>query len=349
MATIVTQQMFGTLPGGWGIPLYALRSPELEVTLIGYGARLHKVRVPDRNGVFADLITGFKTLEEYVRDKTYAGATNGRFTNRLDHGRFTLDGVTYQVPINNGEHALHGGPEGFDTRTWGTRMVPNGVECLLVSPDGHMGFPGNVTARITYTVEGNALRIHYEAETDKSTVVNFTNHSFFNLAGEGSGDILNHTVQINAEEFTPVNEGLISTGEIASVAGTPLDFRTPHTVGERIEDQHPQMRIANGYDHNFVLGAPDGTMRKAAVVSEPTSGRVLTVETDSPGLQLYTGNFLDGSHVGKSGRPYEFRYGLCLETQEFPDSPNHANFPSTRLDPGEMYERTTVFRFSTQT
>jgi len=348
MATTVTQKVFGAMPGGASVPLYTLRSETLEVSLTGYGARLVTVSAPDRNGVFADLITGFNTVEEYLRDKTYAGAANGRFTNRLDHGKFTLDGVTYQVPINNGENALHGGPEGFDTKLWQTRVVANGVECTLVSPDGEMGFPGTLTARITYTVVGNALRIQYEAETDAPTIVNMTNHSFFNLAGEGSGDVLHHTVQINADAYTPVNAGLISTGEIASVAGTPLDFRVPHTVGERIENSHPQMRIANGYDHNFVLGAPDGTMRKAAMVTEPTSGRVLTVETDSPGLQLYSGNFLDGSHIGKSGRAYKFRYGLCLETQEFPDSPNHANFPNTRLNPGERYERTTVFTFSAQ-
>jgi aldose 1-epimerase len=347
MATIVTQQMFGTMPGGWGIPLYALRSPELEATIIGYGARLRAVKAPDRDGHFADLITGFKTLEEYRADQTYAGAAIGRFGNRIAQGRFSLDGVSYQLPRNNGENTLHGGPEGFDTQVWGSRMVANGVEFRLVSPAGHMGFPGTLTALITYTIEGNALRIHYAAETDAPTVVNLTNHSFFNLAGEGSGDILHHSVQIFADAYTPVDASLIPTGELANVAGTPFDFREPHTVGERIESEHEQIRLGRGYDHNYVLGVP-GVMRKAAVVTEPTSGRVLTVETDSPGMQLYTGNFLDGSHVGKSGKAYNFRYGLCLETQEFPDAPNQPNFPSTRLNPGERYERTTVFRFSAQ-
>ena len=347
MATIVTQQMFGTLPGGWGIPLYALRSPELEVTLIAYGARLHKLRAPDRSGAMADVITGFKTLEQYVADKTYAGAAIGRFGNRIAQGRFSLDGTAYQLPQNNGENTLHGGPEGFDTRIWGTRMVQNGVECRLVSPAGHMGFPGTLTTRITYTLVGNALRIHYVVETDAPTVVNLTNHSFFNLRGEGSGEILDHTVQIHADKYTPVDASLIPTGELASVAGTPFDFREPHAVGERIEAEHPQLKLGRGYDHNFVLGN-NGVLREAAVVTEPASGRVLTVHTDSPGIQLYTGNFLDGSHIGKSGKPYEFRGGLCLETQEFPDAPNQPNFPSTRLNPSERYERTTVFTFTTQ-
>ncbi len=346
MATIVTQQIFGTLPGGWSIPLYELRTPELEVTLIGYGARLHTLRAPDRNGVFADLITGFKTLEEYRVDRTHAGSAIGRFANRIAHGKFSLDGVEYELPRNNGENTLHGGPEGFETLTWGTRMVTDGVECMLVSPSGQMGFPGTVTARITYTLVGNALRIGYCAQTDKPTVVNLTNHSFFNLRGEGSGPILDHSVQIFADAFTPVDAALIPTGELAGVAGTPFDFREPHTVGERIEADHPQLKLGRGYDHNYVINGSG--MRDAARVTEATSGRVMSVATDSPAMQFYTGNFLDGSHVGKSGRPYAFRGGLCLETQEFPDAPNQPNFPSARLNPGDWYERTTVFTFSTQ-
>ena len=347
MPAIVTQQMFGTMPGGWGITLYALRSPEMEVTLLSYGARLHKLRVPDRNGNLADVITGFNTLEEYLRDRTHAGGAIGRFGNRIAQGQFSLDGVAYQLPRNNGENSLHGGPEGFDTRVWGSRAVPNGVEFLLTSPDGHMGYPGKLTTRITYTLVGASLRIHYAAETDAPTIVNMTNHSYFNLRGEGTGEILDHIVQINANAYTPVDATLIPTGELASVDGTPFDFRQPHTIGERIESGHPQLKLGRGYDHNFVLNAP-GTMRQAAVVTEPASGRVLTVETDSPGMQFYSGNFLDGSHIGKSGKPYALRGGFCLETQEFPDSPNHANFPSVRLNPGETYERTTVFTFSTQ-
>ncbi len=351
MSTIVTQQMFGTMPGGWGIPLYALRTPELEVTVIGYGARLHKLRAPDRSGVFADLITGFNTLEEYLRDRTHAGSAIGRFANRIAQGRFTLDGVTYELPRNNGENTLHGGPEGFETQVWQTRMIPNGVMCKLVSPAGSMGFPGKLTTTITYTLTGNALRIHYEAETDAPTVVSFTNHSFFNLRGEGQGSILDHSVQIHADKFTPVDASLIPTGEFADVAGTPLDFREPHVVGERIEADHPQLKLGRGYDHNFVInhrGESGSGLREAARVTESSTGRVMTVETDSPGMQLYTGNFLDGSHVGKSGLAYKSRYGLCLETQEFPDAPNQPKFPSTRLDPGEKYERTTVFKFWAQ-
>jgi aldose 1-epimerase len=347
MATTVTQKLFGTMPDGTQVPLYTLQSNALEVTLTGYGARLVTVLAPDRDGERVDIITGFTGLAPYLTDETYAGAAIGRFSNRIAQGKFSLDGVVYSLPRNNGENTLHGGPEGFDTKLWQTRIVPDGVECTLVSRDGAMGFPGTLTARITYTLVENALRIQYEAETDKPTVVNFTNHSFFNLRGEGSGAILDHVVQIHAEAFTPVDESLIPTGELASVAGTPFDFREPHTVGERIEAEHPQLKLGRGYDHNYVLGAP-GTMRHAASVTEPVSGRVVTVETDSPGLQFYTGNFLDGTHIGKSGAAYEFRGGLCFETQEYPDAPNHANFPSTRLNPGERYERTTVFTFSAQ-
>jgi aldose 1-epimerase len=301
---------------------------------------------PDRNGVAANVVLGYATLAEYVADKTYAGAVVGRFGNRLHDGRFALAGERYQVPQNNGANALHGGPEGFDRKLWTATMTADGVAFTLVSPDGDMGFPGALTLTVTYTLEPDALRVEYAATTDKTTVVNVTNHAYFNLAGESSGTILDHEIMLTAEHYTPVDAGLIPTGELALVAGTPFDFRASTRIGERIDANDVQLERAGGYDHNWAMGAA-GELKLAARLTEPRSGRVLTVETTEPGIQFYSGNFIDGTMKNRQGGIYMRRAGLCLETQHYPDSPNQPQFPSTELKPGETMRSMTIFRFST--
>lgn len=344
----VTKAPFGTEKNGKPVEMYTLKSPELEVKLITLGARIQTINAPDRNGAFADVVLGFSTAAEYQGEGgRYFGAIVGRYGNRIAKGQFAIDGKTYHVPINNNGQSLHGGLDGFDNRIWSAKQLPDGVEFTLVSPDGDQGYPGQLTAHVRYTLHGPSLKIEYSATTTKPTVLNLTNHSYFNLAGEGNGTILNQKVEIHADRYTPVDAVLIPTGELSSVAGTPFDFRMPHTVGERIEAANDQLKIAGGYDHNFVLNGEAGTLRTAAVALDPASGRLLRVETTEPGVQFYTGNFIkDGQMTGTGGKKYQHRGGFCFETQHFPDSPNHPAFPSTLLRPGQTFHSTTVFSFT---
>jgi aldose 1-epimerase len=345
----MTKSLWGKTKDGADVHLYTLTSGNIEVRLSDFGAHLVAVRTPDRNGKVADVVFGFDQLDPYLKGGNgYQGALIGRYGNRIGKGQFTIDGTTYQIPINNGPNALHGGPVGFDRYVWKAEEVPNGVEFTHVSPDGDMGFPGTLTAKVRYTLQGNTLRLDYSATTDKPTIHNMTNHSYFNLRGDDEGDILNHVLELFADSFTPADAGQIPTGEIASVAGTPLDFRKPTVVGARINDEFEQLQLGRGYDHNFVVDGQAGTLRRAARVTEPGSGRTLVVETTEPGIQFYSGNFLDAAFVGRHGKKYDFRTGFCLETQHFPDSPNHANFPSTVLRPGETFRSTTSFTFGAE-
>jgi aldose 1-epimerase len=344
----VKMSIFGRTADGVDVPIYTLANGQLEVRVMAYGAKLVSVKTPDRTGKMADVVLGYDKLEDYLNDKgTHFGSVVGRYGNRIAKGRFSLDGKTYQIPPNNGENALHGGPKGFDEYVWKAEEVSNGVEFTLVSPDGDMGFPGTLTAKVRYTLNGNVLRIHYFATSDKATVVNLTNHSYFNLRGDDKGDILGQRLELNADRFTPVDAGLIPTGELAPVVGTPFDFRKPAVIGSRINDANEQLKLGGGYDHNFVLNGTAGTLRLAAIATDPESGRKMTVETTEPGVQFYTGNFLDGSYMGRHGVKYQKRTGFCLETQHYPDSPNQASFPSTVLRPSTTYQTTTTFAFST--
>jgi aldose 1-epimerase len=349
----VKQDSFGALPDGRHAMLYTLANPHgMEVTISSYGAIVVSVKVPDRNGKIADVVLGFDSLDGYLNpQEPYFGAIVGRYGNRIANGRFTLNGAQYTLARNNGENSLHGGIKGFDKQMWLANAVNSddgpGVELTYLSKDGEEGFPGNLTAKVTYTLTANnELKIDYEATTDKDTVLNLTNHSYFNLAGQGNGDILDHILTIEADRFTPVNAALIPTGELREVAGTPFDFRKATAIGARINDADPQLQAGNGYDHNFVLNRSGGDLAPAARVTDPKSGRTLVVSTTQPGVQFYTANFLDGTIHGKGGAVYGRRSAFCLETQHFPDSPNQPNFPSVVLKPGEKYHSTTVFKFS---
>ena len=350
MWSAVKVSTWGAMPSGKPVKLYTLENGQLSIQLTEYGARVVNVEAPDRKGNRAHIVLGYDNLAQYLQDtKTYFGAIVGRYGNRIAGGRFTLEGSTYQVPPNNNGNALHGGPDGFNSRVWqGRQAGPDAVEFSLLSPDGDMGFPGALTVHVTYTLSGKRLRIDYRATTTKPTVINLTNHAYFNLAGEGSGDILNQKLRIPAAGITPVNATLIPTGIIAAVKGTPFDFNAATPIGERIGAKDQQLEYAGGYDHNFVLSG-QSPLHEAAYVSDPASGRTLTVLTTQPGVQFYSGNFLDGSLHGPSGKPYEKHAGFCLETQHFPDSPNHANFPSTELKPGSEYRSQTVWIFGVDT
>jgi aldose 1-epimerase len=349
----VQQQPFGTHDGR-PITLYTLtNSHGVEIRAMNYGGIIVSIRVPDRQGQLADIVLGHDTLEGYTPNPPYIGAIIGRYGNRIANGAFTLDGKTYTLPKNDGPNTLHGGvAKTFDRVVWDGEPLKdqNGVAFTYLSHDGDDGFPGNLKVKVTYTLtDGNALIIDYEATTDKATPINLTQHSYFNLAGEGNGDILNHEIMINADRFTPVDKNLIPTGELRPVKGTPFDFTTPTKIGARIDDNYEQLVLGHGYDHNFVLRNykpdQDGEVL-AARVHEPTTGRTLEVWTTQPGVQFYTGNFLDGTITGKNGHVYKRRYAFCLETQHFPDSPNHPAFPNTILKPGETYHEKTVFKFS---
>jgi aldose 1-epimerase len=344
----VTKSVFGSMPDGTKVEIFTLEEGSLKARVMTYGARLVSLEVPDRSGKISDIVLGYESLDGYTADpKSYFGSIVGRYGNRIAHATFTLDGKRYDLPANDGVNTLHGGIKGFDKLVWKGQEIPHGVELTLVSKDGDQGFPGTLTARVRYTLEAHALKIEYFATTDKDTVLNLTNHSYFNLAGEGQGDILNHLVIIPADRYTPVDSGLIPTGELAPVAGTPLDFHKATAIGARIDDPNEQMRLGGGYDHNFVLNGKMGVLQEAARVVEPTSGRVLTVETTQPGVQFYSGNFLDGTLHGKHGHVYAKHTGFCLETQHFPDSPNHPKFPTSELKPGETYHSVTFVKFST--
>jgi aldose 1-epimerase len=323
------------------------------VKLITYGVAIQSLKVPDRHGRRANVTLGFNNLGDYLKSTNpYFGCITGRYANRIANGRFTLDGVTYQLARNNGPNHLHGGNVGFDKVVWDAEVVRGkgfvGVRFHYLSPDGDENYPGALNTFVTYTLNNrNALRMRYEATTDAPTIVNLTNHAYWNLAGEGSGDINDHELLLRASHYTPVDPTLIPTGEIAPVGGTPFDFRDSTRIGKRIRDNHPQLVIGRGYDHNWVLDRRSSGLKLAARLKDPRSGRVLEVLTEEPGIQFYSGNFLDGTLYGTSGRAYRQGDGLALETQHFPDSPNHANFPSTVLRPGDTYDTTTVYRFST--
>jgi aldose 1-epimerase len=345
----VTRERFGTLSDGTAVDRFALTNKRgTEVRVITYGATLTACRTTDRGGTVRDIVLGFDRLEDYVERSPYFGATIGRYANRIGGARFPLDGRDYALPANDGPNHLHGGWRGFDKRNWSAEPLPDGrgVSLTRVSADGEEGYPGNLRTTVRYLLtDSNELEIQYLAISDAPTPVNLTHHSYFNLAGEGSGTVLDHHLWIGAASFTPVSDTLIPDGRLAPVAGTPFDFRSPTRIGLRIHDDDPQLDRARGYDHNFVLDRFDGTVRPIAAVWEPTSGRTLEVSSTEPGLQCYAGNLLDGSLRGKSGRVYGRFAGLCLEPQHFPDSPNRPAFPSTVLRPGGRYESTTRFRF----
>jgi aldose 1-epimerase len=350
-STEVTKAGFGKLPSGTATEVYTLKSDDVEVQITNYGARIVSLKTKDRAGKMGDVVLGYKSVDGYVAEgtaKTFFGAIVGRYGNRIRNGKFTIDGHEYQIPQNDHGNALHGGPHGFDEQVWPAKEFPSGVEMTLVSKDGDMGFPGTLTLHVRYTLAGGSLHIEYSATTDKATVVNVTNHAYFNLSGEASGPILSEVMQINADEYTPVDAGLIPVGGPKPVAGTPFDFNKPTEIGARIKDANEQLKLAGGYDHNWILRGKLGAMKEAAKVYDPKSGRVLTVSTTEPGVQFYSGNFVDGSYKGISGVAYQKYAGLCLETQHYPDSPNQPEFPSTVLKPGETMHSSTVFAFSVQ-
>jgi aldose 1-epimerase len=343
---------FGKTPDGQNVDLYTLANKNgAEVAITNFGGSVVSIKVADRQGKIEDVVLGYDSLDGYVSDKAYLGAVIGRYGNRIAQGRFTLDGATYTLARNNGENSLHGGIKGFNKAVWNAREVAGkdgpSVELTYLSKDGEEGYPGNLAVKVVYTLtERNELKIDYSATTDKKTVVNLTNHSYFNL-NPGGSNILQHVVMTDADKFTPVDAALIPTGELRSVAGTPFDFRKPTAIGARIEQDDEQLKLGHGYDHNFVLNKRGKGVELAARVVEPRTGRVLEVLTSEPGVQFYTGNFLDGVR-GKGGKEYRRRSAFCLETQHFPDSPNHPKFPTTELKAGEKYHSTTIYKFSAE-
>jgi aldose 1-epimerase len=351
----ITKKSFGKTPDGQPVDLYVLTNKSgAEASITNYGGAVVSIKVPDRNGKLADVVLGYDTADGYVNDKSHFGGIIGRFGNRIAHAQFVLDGKTYTLAKNNGENTLHGGVKGFDKALWTAKILPakdgQSLELSYLSKDGDEGFPGNLKVTVIYMwTDANALQIEYSATTDKKTVVNLTNHSYFNLAGQGSGDILGHQLVIEADKFTPVDAGLIPTGELRDVAGTPFDFRKPVAIGARIDQDEEQLKLGGGYDHNYVIrrSASAGESLAACVV-EPTTGRVLEVWTTEPGVQFYTGNFLDGKAIGKGGLTYPRRNAFCLETQHYPDSPNQPKFPSVVLNPGERYHTITTYKFSVE-
>ena len=348
----VIQAKFGTTPAGETVDVYTLTNPDgMEVRIMTFGGIITSLRVPDVDGKLGDVVLGFDRLEDYLRNPAFFGSIIGRYANRIANGRFTLDGQTYKLATNNGPNHLHGGNRGFDKVVWkGESFKKNnlvGVILTHTSPDGDEGYPGTLSMRVTYTLTpGNKLEVDYEATTDKATPVNLTQHSYFNLAGDGTRDVLGHRLTLQASRYTPVDSNLIPSGGLATVEGTPFDFRMQTSIGARIDQDDVQLRYGNGYDHNFVIDRTGEELVPAAHVMEPTTGRVLEVSTTEPGIQLYTGNFLDGTLKGKNGSVYKKRMGFCLETQHFPDSPNKPTFPNTILRPGETYRSKTVFAFS---
>ncbi|MBV8551507.1 MAG: galactose mutarotase [Acidobacteriaceae bacterium] len=350
------RQPFGKTPDGQEVYLYTLTNKSgMAVKITNFGGRVTTIMAPDHNHKLDNVVLGFDSVEGYTvkpGSSGYFGAIIGRYANRLAKGTFTLDGQTYHVPTNEGRNMLHGGRQGFDSKVWDAKEVSSedgtALELHYLSKDGEEGFPGNLNVTVRYSLDNrNRLRIDYTATTDKDTVVNLTNHSYFNLEGAGSETILNEKIMLAADRYTPVDSTLIPTGAIDSVAGTPLDFREPMVIGSRIEDNFEQLKLGKGYDHNFVLNHPGDLTKVAARVTDAKSGRVLEVFTTQPGVQFYTGNFLDGTVHGNGG-VYRRRSALCLETQHFPDSPNHANFPSTELHAGETFHSTTIYRFAVE-
>lgn len=348
----IEKHAFGKTADGTPVELYTLTNANgLEAKITNYGGIVVSLLVPDRDGKPGDVVLGYETLEEYIENNPYFGTLVGRYGNRIARGKFTLEGIEYTLAQNDGENHLHGGLKGFDKVVWKADAVRSknsvGLKLTYLSKDGEEGYPGNLSVTVVYTLTNdNELKIEYTAVTDKVTIVNLTHHGYFNLAGAGLGDILGHELMIKADRFTPVDKGLIPTGELRSVKGTPMDFTRAAAIGARIDQAAEQLVLGGGYDHNWVLNNGDGSLALAAKVYEPTTGRVMEVYTTEPGIQFYSGNFLDGSITGKGGKVYEYRYGFCLETQHFPDSPNKPDFPSTVLKPGETYTTTTIYTFS---
>jgi aldose 1-epimerase len=344
--TKVTSAPFGKLPDGSAVTAYTLTDAQLTVRIMTFGAHILSIDAPDKAGKKADLVLGYNDLAGYVADnKTYLGSVVGRYGNRIAKGTFQLDGKTVHVDTNERGNMLHGGKTGFDRKNWSGKEIPSGVELTLVSPDGDMGFPGTLTAHVRYTLSGDKLRVDYSATTDKTTVVNLTQHSYFNLAGNGSGTILNELIQIRASRYQPVDSQQIPTGELAPVAGTPFDLRKPTPIGAHIHDQNAQLAIGKGYDNDWIIDNPGSLAAPVAQVTDPASGRTLKVYTVEPGIQFYSGNFLDGTFHAPNGSKYDQYDGFCLETQHFPDSPNRPTYPSTTLKPGQTYKTTTIFEF----
>ncbi|MFL1551138.1 aldose epimerase family protein [Pseudomonas sp. D47] len=347
---------FGKTNDGTAVEQYILRNSHgMQATVITYGGVLQSLKVPDKNGKVDDVVLGFDDVQGYQGGTAFFGATIGRFGNRLAGGAFELDGKRYQVPLNDGPNSLHGGAQGFDKHVWQAEPVKGkdsvGVKLSYLSKDGEMGFPGNLKTEVTYSLnDNNELHIDYKATTDKPTVLNLTNHSYFNLAGAGNGDILKQVATLHASHYTPVNATLIPTGELALVKGTPMDFLTPTPIGQRIKDEHPQLKFAEpkqgGFDFNWALDTQGNIKQLAAEVHDPASGRRLQLYTTEPGVQFYTSNFLDGTVKGKAGKAYAHWSAFTLETQHFPDAPNQPTFASTRLSPGQTYSQNTVFKFS---
>lgn len=349
---VIEKKLFGKLSDGREVYEFILsNSNGCKVSIINYGAIVTSIIVPDKNGKFENVNLGYDTLEDYIKDKTYLGAIVGRYGNRIAKGRFQLEGKTYQLATNNGENHLHGGNVGFNKVLWNAEIVDANepaVNLTYISNDGEEGYPGTVTLTVTYTLTNkNELRIDYNGTTDKTTILNPTQHSYFNLSGKLSQTILDHVLTIESDFYTPVDKTQIPTGRLADVTNTPFDFRSPHTIGERIDTQDEQLQIGGGYDHNFVLRNFNGKVRKVAEAYEPNSGRILTVYTDQPGLQFYSGNSIT-EIKGKDGVIYNRRTGFCLEAQHYPDSPNKPEFPSVILRPGETYKQTTIYQFSTR-
>jgi aldose 1-epimerase len=342
----VSKTSWGKTSDGKPVEIYTLSDADLTVKITTFGARVVSIEAPDKTGKKADVVLGYDNVGAYEADKsTYFGSIVGRYGNRIAKGTFTIDGNTYHVPLNNNGNALHGGPAGYSTQVWTGKEIPDGVEMSLLSPDGDMGFPGTLTVHVRYVVEGKSLKINYSATTTKPTVLNLTNHSYFNLAGNGQGTILGEELMIPADRYTPVNATQIPIGELAPVEGTPFDFRKPTAIGARINNKNEQLTIGGGYDHNWVLNGAGTGLHVAAKVYDPTSGRTLTEMTTEPGVQFYSGNFLDGTKTGKFGVAYQKYAAFCLETQHFPDSPNQPKFPSTLLKPGQTMHSETVFTF----
>ena len=350
------KQAFGKIQDGQSVDLYVLTNKQgMSAAITNFGATLVSLKVPDRDGKIDDVVLGYDNPADYETGKAYFGGTIGRYGNRIAHGKFTLDGVSYSVPTNDGENSLHGGVRGFNKRVWTAKEVSSSagesLELTYLSKDGEEGYPGNLKVKVVYTVlaDQNALKIEYTATTDKATVTNLTNHSYFNLAGQGNGDILQHQLTLFASQFTPVDATLIPTGKLEGVRGTPFDFLQATAIGARINQDDQQLKFGKGYDHNWVLDkSSEGALSLAARAYDAQSGRILEVSTTEPGVQFYSGNFLDGSVHGKNGKVYGYRSAFCLETQHFPDSPNHANFPSTVLKPGQTLRSTSVYKFTVQ-
>lgn len=347
----IQSEHFGNTPDGTAVELYTLTNKNgISVQITNYGGIITALHVPDRNGRIEDVVLGFHTLEEYLQRNPHFGCLVGRYGNRIAKGRFVLDGIEYNLAINNGPNHLHGGREGFDKKVWDSKPFEMedaaGIKLTYVSPDGEENYPGTLTVEATYALnDDNELQLTFKATTDKKTVLNLTHHSYFNLKGQGNGDILDHIIQFNSDQIVAIDSTSIPPGPLMEVDGTPFDFRQSKNIGRDIEADHEQIRNGGGFDHSFVVNDWDGTLKLACVVTEPASGRKMEVWTTEPAVQFYTGNFLDGSITGKKGKVYNARYGFCLEAQHYPDSPNHPEYPTTVLNPGELYQQTTIYKF----